>query len=382
MKRIIFAIVIMALLAVSVSLTAKRIILNTTKKVITEILPGSEVSIHDCRISPLHRVRWDGIKIQRKGTYKFEIGKAAVDFNLMALLFRRIARISLEDAYFAVTLAEENRSGFRQYVHSAPGGSGGMTVDGLVLHNINMDVNAKDLKLNASLSVDYSFASAQINAVELNISFLESRGMKLQKISMRLGEPKGRGKVTVERIKFNKGMIDGIDGIVGLEGRTVFLDFLSAGTFGGRLKGRVSLNISERPEYFVALRFTDMAIDRFVEDFDLEEKFFMDGELSGDLVLQGKGADVQILNGDFQTGLSGGKLIIKDTRFMEALAKQTNQPVEIIVENFKNYHYNTGALGLSLAEKNIVLDLALDGDTGKRNLTITLHDFLSKKDGI
>jgi len=56
--------------------------------------------------------------------------------------------------------------------------------------------------------------------------------------------------------------------------------------------------------------------------------------------------------------------------------------VELLVDNFKNYHYSSGTINLSLDNENINLDLALDGKSGKRDLNITLHDFLStKKDG-
>jgi hypothetical protein len=45
------------------------------------------------------------------------------------------------------------------------------------------------------------------------------------------------------------------------------------------------------------------------------------------------------------------------------------------MESFKDYHYNTGVMKLSKAQDDLSLDIALDGEKGKRNLMVTLHDF-------
>jgi hypothetical protein len=45
------------------------------------------------------------------------------------------------------------------------------------------------------------------------------------------------------------------------------------------------------------------------------------------------------------------------------------------VESFKDYHYNTALMKLSFDKGNIILDVALEGEAGKRNLSIVLHDF-------
>jgi len=46
-----------------------------------------------------------------------------------------------------------------------------------------------------------------------------------------------------------------------------------------------------------------------------------------------------------------------------------------MVENFKNYRYNTGLLSLGLEDNNVILKLALEGNAGKRNLEVIFHDF-------
>jgi hypothetical protein len=68
-------------------------------------------------------------------------------------------------------------------------------------------------------------------------------------------------------------------------------------------------------------------------------------------------------------------LTITDDKFLNNVAKSSGQSLDILVESFKNYHYNTGVMKLSLERGDIVFDIALEGEAGKRNLSIVLHDF-------
>ncbi|MDP2911079.1 MAG: hypothetical protein Q8N76_01950, partial [Candidatus Omnitrophota bacterium] len=60
---------------------------------------------------------------------------------------------------------------------------------------------------------------------------------------------------------------------------------------------------------------------------------------------------------------------------LENVAKQSNQPLDIIVESFRNYNYNNGMISLGMESGNLVMDIKLDGKAGKRNLAVVLHNF-------
>ena len=375
MKRIVSGALILVLLAVALTLTARRVILAAAKSGLANFFPDSEVSIKDLRLTLPCRLVFTDVAVERKGIYGFEAGVVYADFGLFALLTGRVARAGLTDAFLNISTPQKNIADFVQYFNLQTHAGGGLRVDTIGLENVNINVTAKDVLLNSTLSLEYFLADVQAKAVAVSIPTLEGYGVKVENIFIESGDRPGELIMAVERLAVNKGVINGIDGIVTLEGGAVFLEFLSTQAFAGRLEGNVTLDVSGQPEYLAELRLTDVAIDRLVEDFELSDKFFMDGKISGDLVLQGKGPAISVLNGHFSTALGGGKLIITDTRFLENIAKGTNQPLDILVESFRNYHYNTGNIGLSLAEGSIMLDLALEGETGKRNLTITLHDF-------
>ena len=90
--------------------------------------------------------------------------------------------------------------------------------------------------------------------------------------------------------------------------------------------------------------------------------------------------NIKEIKGDFRTDTSGGTLIINDKTFLENVAKQSNQPLDIIVESFRNYNYNNGIVKLSAETGNLVMDLKLEGKSGKRSLAIILHDFNEGKE--
>jgi hypothetical protein len=68
-------------------------------------------------------------------------------------------------------------------------------------------------------------------------------------------------------------------------------------------------------------------------------------------------------------------MVVKDETMLKNMARAADQPLDILMESFKDYHYNTGVMKLGLARDDLNLDIILDGEKGKRNLSVTLHDF-------
>ena len=110
-------------------------------------------------------------------------------------------------------------------------------------------------------------------------------------------------------------------------------------------------------------------------DLDLNEKAEISGKIDGALTLKGRGPDIKVISGELITVEGGGVLTIKDNDYLKKMAASSNQSLDILMESFRNYHYNIGVIKLSLDKGNLVLGIALEGEVGKRNLNITLHDF-------
>lgn len=149
---------------------------------------------------------------------------------------------------------------------------------------------------------------------------------------------------------------------------------------GGNINGDLNILISGSGivKYELNIKALNLDIRSFVEDFKLTDKFEMTGKLGGILSLAGSGVVINEIKGDFSADKNGGVLIIKDMKFLENIAKSSKQPLDIIVESFKNYNYNSGILKLYMDNRNLVLDVRLSGETGKRNLEIVLHEFAGR----
>lgn len=187
---------------------------------------------------------------------------------------------------------------------------------------------------------------------------------------------------SVKKIQYDKLRIDGVRGRALLAGRRLSLNPLYAKVLSGMVRGDIGFIIGGDRKYFVNLEFIGLDMEKFIKDFNLGEKFQANGKLSGSVTLSGQGSNIKALNGDFSTTGTGGVLIIKDNKFLENVARNSGQSLDILMESFKDYHYNTGLLKLSFDKGKLILDIALEGEAGKRNLNITLHDFKIGKGGI
>ncbi len=186
------------------------------------------------------------------------------------------------------------------------------------------------------------------------------------------------GDVLIKKFQHGKFMAENIKLKLRWKGMYVFLDALSGQVLNGTVDGKGRLTIGKQPRYLIQLNFASLDLDSFVKDFELKEKVEMTGMLSGNMTLSGIGKDINILNGDFSTSAGGGNVTIKDTRFLEDMARSSKLPANIVVDSFKDYHYNNGLLQMFLDKGDLVLDVALDGAKGKRNLKIDLHEFSLK----
>jgi hypothetical protein len=187
---------------------------------------------------------------------------------------------------------------------------------------------------------------------------------------------------SVQKIQYDKLRIDGVRGRALLKGRRVTINPLYAQVLAGKSSGDIVFIIGKSAKYSANLKFTGLSMEKFIKDFNLGEKLQLSGKLGGSIALSGEGSNIKALNGNFSTIGTGGLLIIKDNKFLENIAHNSGQSLDILMENFKDYHYNTGLLQLSFDKGKLILDIALDGEAGKRNLNITLHDFKIGRGGI
>ncbi|MDD5423650.1 MAG: hypothetical protein PHR74_00040 [Candidatus Omnitrophica bacterium] len=136
---------------------------------------------------------------------------------------------------------------------------------------------------------------------------------------------------------------------------------------------RADASIKKDISYSAVMKLNSVNLGLLAKSLGASEKVDISGSMSGEISMSGKDMRIDAIKGEFASGELGGTIIIKDEEFINTLAKQSNQPVEMIRDSFKLYKYTKGTLSVSKEKDAILLHLMLDGPKGKRDMTIALH---------
>ena len=374
MKRLIF-ILIGSFIAVSIiSLFIKPTIIFLAKKQLAKVFINSTVTIKNCGLRPLHLLSLSDIEIKNGQIYDIKIKEVSIQYSPSSIIKGKILKFSLKDPKVTINLGEKSLLGFSKLLNLNTDKSP-FLINSLELTNLVLNIKSQELTLDARLSSELNLIKQLINSLDLKINSLAVEGIDLKNASLTVGQSLPSGEFRVQQIKYDKLKIEKIKSSVRLKDKNLYLDSLSADLFAGKIKGSANLSIDKLPEYLVNLEFSGIDLNAFVHDFKLNEKVDLSGRMDGLTTLKGKGLNFTVLSGEFTTNASGGDLTIKDKSYLENIARGSGQSLDILVENFKNYHYNKGVMDLSLEEGSLILDIALDGEAGKRNFTVTMHNF-------
>jgi len=236
----------------------------------------------------------------------------------------------------------------------------------------------KDIKVEYGPGVFIKRSGLDISVKNLEVN-LAAVSFNICGASFKLSEGIGAAQFAIDELKYNKVVSSDIKGKLRYKNNILFSEYLSAKLWDGQISGDLNVQLDKGPEYLLNLKLANLDIERFINDFDLAERFRMSGKIGGPISLKGQGANINILDGNLSTVDGGGNLIIKDNNFMQSTAQKTSQSVDLIVESFKDYHYNTGVVKLRADQGDIILNANFEGETGKRDLEIVLHSAIPKR---
>jgi len=242
----------------------------------------------------------------------------------------------------------------------------------------DFDISAKEISVGFNPWLMMVGASADRFINDLHLSnlavHLNSFNFDLENGTLLISR-KTPGVLLIDKIQWGNWIMHKIKSIVRLDKQKLFFKPLSAEMYNGLIDGDINITIEKEPEYSALFNFNNLDLADFVDAFKLNEKVKIQGLLTGNLVLNGRGKNFKILNGNFYSGRQGGDVIINDTQFLKRLVTQSNQSADFLMESLKNYHYNVGDIKLSMDQGAAVLEINLNGETGKRNFQIRLHNF-------
>lgn len=380
MRRAIYILLILVFFILVTALSIKPLVIFLVKQQLKKVFIHSSINIRGCNLKPLHQLSLSDIEIKREPIYALRIKEAKIQYSLSSIITRNILKFSLKDALITVNLGQSSILNLRRYLTLKADKKSIFLLSRLKLSNLDLNLKSADLNLKAKISAELNFIKQIINHLKLKIDVLQNKGFQLENAYIEASQNLPPGLLHIDEIKYGKFKIEKIKSNTRLDEEFLHLDSLSAKVLGGEFQGKIDLITGENIGYSLNLKFINLDLEAFVDDFNLNERFELNGKIGGTLALEGSGPHIEAINGDFTSLQPGGVLTIKDNRFLENLARKSNQPLDILVESFKNYHYNKGMLKLFKDEGNLILDVALDSEAGKRNLNITVHDFKLRKE--
>ena len=373
-RRILMSLFIIELIILGIFMSVKPAIVGLVKYGLKKTFMQSEVSIGGCAFSPLHTLVLSDIEIKRRGVYEIKINSVLLKYKLLSVLDDSSRKLILRGITVRVSTPGKEAAKFAGYLNLSQGGA--PVAGSIEIFGLGLDLDTADFSAKATLAAaGFNIVSQALDYLDLRIDNLEALGLQLEKADLTLNPFSHKGKAKIARIKYDKFNMSDIKAGLELQDKTLSISNLSARAMDGDILGELEVTLDKEPGYVLNLKCTALDVARLSRDFEWREKFDMTGKLSGKLELKGKGAKIEVLSGDFSALAPGGELIIMDAQFLKNMAASTQQPVELLVENFKNYRYNTGLLTLGLENNDIIVRLALEGNAGKRNLEVILHDF-------
>ncbi len=367
MRRLIIILLVVCFIFALAAVFIRPIIVILAKKQLENIFINSQVSIGRCVFH---------IAIKNQGVYDIKVKEAAIQFKLFSIFKTGSLRISLKNPAVYVNAPKKPMRDFSGYLKISRGAPIFKSVE---VSDLVLDLNMLDMTVRASLGLKLNLPAQSLDYLNLKINTFSMFGLQLENVLLQFGPDSDQGQFSLLSLKYDKFSAADIKGDIKLQDMVLSVYGVSAKVLNGVMQ--LNLKVDKSLYYFLNMKCTDFDIEKFIQDFNLREKFDMTGKLSGGLKLKGKAGQIETLEGNFSTLLPGGKLVITDTKFLENMARTTRQPESLLVESFKNYWYNIGVMNLGIEKGNIFLKINLQGDTGKRDFSLILHDFKLWEEG-
>ena len=242
------------------------------------------------------------------------------------------------------------------------------------VRDLRFDIQTRDLSMNGALSFTRNLRSETFESLSLDLSSL-ALGLATAKEIRASSDAPGTGDFSVGSLLFSKFKVENLRGLFQVSDAGVLLEKMNARFLDGTVKGRLTLTrLGTLPVCTAELDLTDIPVASFLKLWEWEKKVAANGKLRGHLIAEISGGKLTRLDGAM-LATADGNFVILDQAFLENIAARAKQPIEIVRASFEDYHYNTGTVGVSLEENKLRLRLDLEGEKGKRDLEVTLHDW-------
>lgn len=369
-KKIIVSLSVIFLLAAAGALVFKPLIISAAGAQLRRTFPDSVVSIGGCVVKPDSFSLID-LKVINKEAYDLTVKEAAARFSFLSLFRGKIANVEARGISINIHAPHKRASDLQRLV-SLSSGKSLFSIGSVLLSEVDTRVATKEIEAKALFSIEFNLLARTVSALDLRIDSFRGYNLEVSGAELSVREKAENGRLTVQKICYNKLAITDIESAVSLKKEILSLDRLTARSLGGDISADVKLRLDKSPDYLVNMSVREISLDRVTGDLELKSRVRMSGTLGGEIGLRGQGQVISFLNADSSVVAPGGTLIITDAGFLDAIAKGSGQYLETVTESFKDYRYAEGKARVYKEGEDYVLEVFLDGEQGKRDFKITV----------
>ncbi len=362
MKRLLIRVLVVCVFLAVLCAAVAQAVRAMVRHQLEQVFVKSRVSVGDCRIAPGPGISLSDVRIQRPGYYEVAVKEAVLRYPRDLLLK------DVNVALIAPGKKIQEYPGLLRLAPQRPGLFRMVEVAGL-----RAEVKTLDCIVEASFSLRLNALIQLLERLEGKIEVFSFSGLGIEGADFKPSGTSAAIDFSVRQLNYDKLKATQVKGVIALSARECVFQAVSARMLGGDVGVDAKAEFGKGLQYFAALRCSGLGIEQLVDDFKLKDKFTMTGKLGGSLEIKGTLDKVEVLAGAFSTSEPGGTLVITDMKFLENMAASTRQPVDLLVESFKNYRYNTGKMTAGVKDGNVILEAVLEGQAGKRNLEVVLH---------
>ncbi len=356
------------------------LIISAAKRQLQGTFPASTVSIEKCYFSPKGTLEFSGISIKREGVYSLAIKEINIKYKIPQVFMGSIDGVRIVEPSLTVNSRLSVAEKLKEMINIETSGESFFSVNGVDVSGANVNVTTSDLDFEGVFSVSFSLLEKIPRSIDAEFKRINVDDITFDEVRVKSDAHPSTGAVlSVKKIIYNKAVIKDMTGVMRFDGAVLSIDAIKAGLFNGMIKGEIEVTFDGNRKFSMNLTCQDLDLDTLVKDFDLDEKVHLTGSISGGLSADGRNFELDNIQGALKTGTDGGVLVVKDPVVIEKLSAQTGQKgqaLEVAVESLKNYVYNTGTMKLSLDKSEVIMNIEMEGDAGKRAFDIVVHDIV------
>ncbi len=335
------------------------------QKGLEEAFPGAKVTLGVFSLEKPLALALSGAAVHSRG-YDGSLGKVVVGTDLSLDVYDPVISIR--------TLPDPSSA------KKADGKTGAEKLDAFPLaairiHRLDFKYSVDGSTAGIKGDLAYSPRARRFTRIDLTAASFKRGDLSIENAALTVGAD-GKGTLTVAGITQQKLKLSGLSARAQLSGGSIRFSAVEALLAGGRVTGSMEVLFTSPVSYRADLAIVLMDLAVLAKDLEFEAKVALDGRVDGHVTLSGDAQDIRRLTGELNGTAKGGNLIIHDRATLENLAKNVNQPIELVESAFKEYHFDTAAAALGLDGNDLGLKIHLEGVKGKRDLEVELHDFL------